>query len=1194
MTDSSVTGRNQNHSDVRDESARDNDPLFELSRIFGFDEPAEQKNMQNSQAEPEMSSEMSLERELMADFDAEFAADFAAEPAQPASNFQTAQDEVFSPVQQTATESRSYQQAVEPRFTGYAPLQRAYAEEKAPEQPQPTFQQDIPQYYAEEQDYTAAAPQNAYYEAYSDLPQDAAFSEPVQAVNEDYFSSLESELSQNFEPEAASHAAAEPYYEAPENQYAQPYQAGYGSHAPEYSEVAANVSQEQAAQDFDLPELNTDDFDLSDIGREPQQEFVAQSYDNVFAKNEVYRSVNAAQQPDASFEDELAFLLQDEAPVAASAQTDNYAYEAPFEATPEALSYADPVAAYDDEVVPQTDIEPLFDAPSLEVAPAVADFDGQEPVADHHAHTDLQAEDDYTQAAPVQNYDQIDDEFFAAPDLSRLPNRTVSAQTNWEEDNAADAAETPAASSFADLFGARSQSDYAEETTETYEPEQAVAFEEEQQTENFNFGDDFHEAEENASVAEPAIEQPYVPEPEAPLTYNEPEAPLAYNEPVAPLAHNAVRGYSSYTFGAATPAAATATAAAAGTTERTVSSFADTIAAVPSSYASQPVRDTAPAAASYEEPAYEEPAAADNFFSNDDFDFSFDEDLQPADDFAVAEASEELPLDLDLNDEPEISAYQPAQSAASKPFVPAPEIESVVVSENKVEQTQALDLPEVSYGDDVKETGLNSLESEFAEIFSTISVNEAAAPDTTSEADKAFENILQDNFADYHTTVKAEPEETGSNGAGFGTIAGAAAGLAGAAVAGAALRGSAAQSGAGQTGNATQDDYYNHWAAQGAQNNDFDTYNLSENFARDEDDYTEARPREENPLRKPILWASVAAAALIVLGGGYYMLKSGGVVGGEPAVLRADSQPVKVQPENPGGMVVPNQDKAVYDQVSGTKPAAPEQKTLINTEEEPVDVGLLQGADAEEDRLLSNEPESTNPATPPAANNPAQEAERELVTPRTVKTMVVRADGTIVPSEAPAATAPANNNAAATDNGLDEASRLISQSAVPERLGTDTPAPSAQSAAAPRVVQTQTFTASGEQVKPREVTTAPVVPSRPAEQPVNVVGNVERPAQNTAPQQVASATAPAANVPAGTWFIQIASQPSAELAQKSYANMSSRYGNVIGGRGVDIKRADIAGKGTYYRVRIPGGTKAEAAALCERLKSAGGSCFPTL
>jgi hypothetical protein len=48
---------------------------------------------------------------------------------------------------------------------------------------------------------------------------------------------------------------------------------------------------------------------------------------------------------------------------------------------------------------------------------------------------------------------------------------------------------------------------------------------------------------------------------------------------------------------------------------------------------------------------------------------------------------------------------------------------------------------------------------------------------------------------------------------------------------------------------------------------------------------------------------------------------------------------------------------------------------------------------------------------------------------------------------------------------------------------------------------------------------------------------------------------------------------------------------VLGGRAHEIRRADIAGKGTFYRVRIPVGSKDEAAALCEQYRAAGGSCL---
>ncbi|MCA1262753.1 SPOR domain-containing protein, partial [Nitratireductor aquimarinus] len=98
------------------------------------------------------------------------------------------------------------------------------------------------------------------------------------------------------------------------------------------------------------------------------------------------------------------------------------------------------------------------------------------------------------------------------------------------------------------------------------------------------------------------------------------------------------------------------------------------------------------------------------------------------------------------------------------------------------------------------------------------------------------------------------------------------------------------------------------------------------------------------------------------------------------------------------------------------------------------------------------------------------------------------------------------------------------------------------------------------------------------------------PSQPTQP--VAQAPAPAP-VTTGTdgWSVQISSQPTVEAAQKSYQDMAQRYGNLLTGKGVNIVKAEIAGKGTYYRVRIPSSSKDDAIRLCSQLKSAGGSCF---
>jgi hypothetical protein len=106
---------------------------------------------------------------------------------------------------------------------------------------------------------------------------------------------------------------------------------------------------------------------------------------------------------------------------------------------------------------------------------------------------------------------------------------------------------------------------------------------------------------------------------------------------------------------------------------------------------------------------------------------------------------------------------------------------------------------------------------------------------------------------------------------------------------------------------------------------------------------------------------------------------------------------------------------------------------------------------------------------------------------------------------------------------------------------------------------------------------------------VEIIGNAGGAAAGT--RVAAVQPAPVVAAQSSEWAMQIASQPSPEGAQTSYADLSRRYAAILNGRAVNIVKAEIAGKGTYWRVRIPAGSRAEANALCERYKAAGGSCF---
>lgn len=67
-----------------------------------------------------------------------------------------------------------------------------------------------------------------------------------------------------------------------------------------------------------------------------------------------------------------------------------------------------------------------------------------------------------------------------------------------------------------------------------------------------------------------------------------------------------------------------------------------------------------------------------------------------------------------------------------------------------------------------------------------------------------------------------------------------------------------------------------------------------------------------------VMAGAAAALGIFILGGvGYYAFSSGDENGSGPALVRADDGPIKVRPENPGGVTIPNQDNPVYKTVSG-------------------------------------------------------------------------------------------------------------------------------------------------------------------------------------------------------------------------------------------------------------------------------------
>jgi hypothetical protein len=353
----------------------------------------------------------------------------------------------------------------------------------------------------------------------------------------------------------------------------------------------------------------------------------------------------------------------------------------------------------------------------------------------------------------------------------------------------------------------------------------------------------------------------------------------------------------------------------------------------------------------------------------------------------------------------------------------------------------------------------------------------------------------------------------------------------------------------------------------------------------DDEAHPPVHAETRSPFRRSMVSLGGGVASLAILGAvGLFMWNgssstSGVSASSEPLLIKADAEPYKIEPKDPGGRTIPNQNKAVYERVAageGQGLPSTTQQALLTDAEEPIDLppeeppatyddlpgvdvagsdAMSEGGDA---RLASAVGDAPTPAVEPVG----------VLQPRKVRTMVVRPDGTLVPASAEPA-APAAPSAGAPTPGL----IAVSSPALPASA-----APTQEPAQAPLIAAVDS---------PAPTIAAAPAPSSP---PVEAAPPPAPAADDSAPREVASIT-PSAPAPAGAYYVQISSQPSEALAQQSLRNLTGRYSGMIAGRSVGIQSADIPGKGTFYRVRVATASKDEASALCNQLKSAGGNCF---
>lgn len=309
-------------------------------------------------------------------------------------------------------------------------------------------------------------------------------------------------------------------------------------------------------------------------------------------------------------------------------------------------------------------------------------------------------------------------------------------------------------------------------------------------------------------------------------------------------------------------------------------------------------------------------------------------------------------------------------------------------------------------------------------------------------------------------------------------------------------------------------------------------------------------PRERS--KKPLYVAAAVIAAGFVAIGATLAWRGGAHQASGVATIAASPNPTKIQPKDEGG------DKVARESTMLERTAAPPVKKVVSREEQPMDVA----AAAKSPRIIPLGEDNTAPAGPaagaasvPPVAPPAPSA-REPVSrsafpePKRVKTVSVRADGSIIGGDAaPAAAAPpkpVERPAPARNSTPKSAARADA---------TTTAAPAPKPAAKPKP---KPHVAA---VKPQQEAVAPAA----------------EPAEEEAPRQAAS----------GAYAVQVASAGSEAEARQTATRLAAKLSGALGGRHPSVIKAS----GSLYRVRVTGLSRESANAMCGRVKAAGGACF---